>query len=32
MGMDTLRQAGIKKMVQGVTTPKEVARNTAPDG
>ncbi|MFW5965873.1 MAG: type IV-A pilus assembly ATPase PilB [Persicimonas sp.] len=32
MGMDTLRQAGIKKMFQGVTTPEEVARNTAPDG
>jgi len=31
MGMDTLRQAGIKKMFQGVTTPEEVVRNTAPD-
>ncbi|MFW6053482.1 MAG: GspE/PulE family protein, partial [Persicimonas sp.] len=32
MGMDTLRQAGINKMLAGVTTPEEVARNTAPDG
>jgi type II secretory ATPase GspE/PulE/Tfp pilus assembly ATPase PilB-like protein len=32
MGMDTLRQAGIKKMFKGVTTPEEVVRNTAPDG
>ncbi len=31
MGMDTLRQASIKKMVEGITTPEEVARNTAPD-
>ena len=31
MGMDTLRQAGIKKMLQGITTPEEVVRNTAPD-
>lgn len=32
MGMSTLRQAGIKKMVEGITTPEEVVRNTAPDG
>ncbi|QDG49932.1 type IV-A pilus assembly ATPase PilB [Persicimonas caeni] len=32
MGMDTLRMAGIKKMLQGITTPEEVVRNTAPDG
>ena len=31
LGMDTLRRAGIKKMIQGVTTPEEVVRNTAPD-
>ncbi|MFB6262427.1 MAG: GspE/PulE family protein, partial [Bradymonadaceae bacterium] len=31
MGMDTLRQDAIKKMLDGVTTPEEVARNTAPD-
>jgi type IV pilus assembly protein PilB len=32
MGMDTLRMAGLKKMYEGVTTPEEVVRNTAPDG
>jgi type IV pilus assembly protein PilB len=32
MGMSTLRQAGIKKMIEGVTSPEEVVRNTAPDG
>ena len=32
MGMTTLRQAGISKMLEGVTTPEEVVRNTAPDG
>ncbi len=31
LGMDTLRRAGVKKMLEGVTTPEEVARNTAPD-
>jgi type IV pilus assembly protein PilB len=31
MGMDTLRMAGIKKMFDGITTPEEVVRNTAPD-
>ena len=31
MGMDTLRQAAIKKMFEGVTTPEEVSRETAPD-
>lgn len=31
LGMDSLRMAGIKKMFEGVTTPEEVARNTAPD-
>lgn len=31
MGMNTLRQAAIKKMFEGVTTPEEVARETAPD-
>ncbi len=31
LGMDTLRMAGIKKMFEGVTTPEEVVRNTAPD-
>ncbi len=31
IGMDTLRRAGIKKMFEGVTTPEEVVRNTAPD-
>ena len=31
LGMDTLRRAGIKKMFEGVTTPEEVVRNTAPD-
>ncbi len=32
LGMDTLRRAGVKKMFEGVTTPEEVVRNTAPDG
>jgi type IV pilus assembly protein PilB len=32
MGMTTLRQAGINKMFDGVTSPEEVVRNTAPDG
>ena len=31
LGMDSLRMAGIKKMFEGVTTPEEVVRNTAPD-
>ncbi len=31
LGMDTLRQAAIKQMVKGVTSPEEVVRNTAPD-
>ena len=31
LGMDTLRRAGIKKMFEGITTPEEVVRNTAPD-
>lgn len=31
MGMDSLRMAGVKKMYEGVTTPEEVVRNTAPD-
>jgi type IV pilus assembly protein PilB len=30
-GMDSLRMAGIKKMFEGITTPEEVVRNTAPD-
>jgi len=32
MGMDSLRMSGINKMYEGVTTPEEVVRNTAPDG
>ena len=31
MGMNTLRMAAIKKMFEGITTPEEVARETAPD-
>ena len=31
LGMDSLRRAGVKKMIAGVTTPEEVVRNTAPD-
>ncbi len=31
MGMTTLRQAAINKMFDGVTSPEEVVRNTAPD-
>ncbi|MEZ4459695.1 MAG: type IV-A pilus assembly ATPase PilB [bacterium] len=31
LGMDSLRMAGLKKMFEGVTTPEELARNTAPD-
>jgi type IV pilus assembly protein PilB len=31
LGMDSLRMAGIKKLLEGMTTPEEVARNTAPD-
>lgn len=31
LGMLTLRMAGIKKVYEGVTTPEEVVRNTAPD-
>ncbi len=31
LGMDSLRMAGIKKMLEGVTTPEEITRNTAPD-
>jgi type IV pilus assembly protein PilB len=31
IGMDSLRMAGIKKMFEGVTTPEEIVRNTAPD-
>ncbi|MEM1349824.1 MAG: type IV-A pilus assembly ATPase PilB, partial [Myxococcota bacterium] len=30
-GMDTLRMSAIKAMLDGVTTPEEVVRNTAPD-
>jgi type IV pilus assembly protein PilB len=30
-GMNTLRQAGINKMLEGVTTAEEVVRNTTPD-
>jgi len=29
--MDTLRVAGLKKVVEGVTTLEEVVRTTAPD-
>jgi len=29
--MDSLRMAGIKKLCEGMTTPDELARNTAPD-
>lgn len=31
MGMDTLRMAAVKQMLQGITSPEEVVRNTAPD-
>ena len=31
LGMSTLRMSGIKKVFEGVTTPEEVVRNTAPD-
>ncbi|TXD42964.1 type IV-A pilus assembly ATPase PilB [Lujinxingia vulgaris] len=31
LGMNTLRRAGIIKMFEGVTTPEEVVRNSAPD-
>ncbi|MBA2662905.1 MAG: type IV-A pilus assembly ATPase PilB [Bradymonadaceae bacterium] len=31
LGMDSLRMAGIKKLLEGVTTPEELLRNTAPD-
>jgi len=31
LGMDTLRMAGIKKMFEGISTPEEIVRNTAPD-
>lgn len=31
IGMNSLRMAGIKKMFEGVTTPEEVTRVTAPD-
>ncbi|RAL22783.1 type IV-A pilus assembly ATPase PilB [Lujinxingia litoralis] len=31
LGMNTLRRAGILKMFEGVTTPEEVVRNSAPD-
>lgn len=31
LGMDSLRLAGLKKMFEGVTTPEEIARVTAPD-
>ncbi len=31
LGMDSLRMAALKKMFEGVTTPDEVVRNTAPD-
>ena len=31
LGMDTLRMASVKKMLEGITTPEEVVRNTAPD-
>ncbi len=31
LGMDTLRMAGIKKLFEGMTTPEEIVRNTAPD-
>jgi type IV pilus assembly protein PilB len=31
IGMSSLRMAGIKKMFEGVTTPEEVTRVTAPD-
>jgi type IV pilus assembly protein PilB len=31
LGMDSLRMAGIKKLCEGMTTPDELARNTAPD-
>lgn len=31
LGMESLRMAAVKKMLEGVTTPEEVVRNTAPD-
>lgn len=31
LGMDSLRMAAVKKMLEGVTSPEEVVRNTAPD-
>jgi len=31
MGMNTLRRAAVLKMLEGVTSPEEVVRNTAPD-
>ncbi len=31
LGMDTLRMSAIKAMMEGMTTPEEVVRNTAPD-
>ena len=31
LGMDTLRMAAIKQMLDGVTSPEEVVRNTSPD-
>ena len=31
LGMDTLRMAAIKQMLEGVTSPEEVVRNTSPD-
>ena len=31
LGMNTLRRAGILKMLEGVTTPEEVIRNSGPD-
>lgn len=32
MGMDSLRMSGINMMLNGITTPEEVVRNTTPDG
>jgi type II secretory ATPase GspE/PulE/Tfp pilus assembly ATPase PilB-like protein len=29
--MQTLRQAGIRKIIEGITTPEEVIRTTAAD-
>ena len=31
LGMNTLRRAAVLKMLEGVTSPEEVVRNTAPD-